>query len=162
MIRLFTPPFEQEGPNPGYIRSYGPGYRENGGQYTHGAIWLAMACLRQGLKAEGLELLLSLLPETHQSEIYGAEPFVLSADVYAASAEYGRGGWSWYTGSAGWFFRVVTEELLGIRLEQGKIQVKPDLPPALESYSAIWTEKDMPLEICVEKGVVRRPEAKNS
>ena len=124
LVRLLDPPFAGED-SPGYIRGYGPGFRENGGQYTHAAVWLAQALLRTGRRAEGQRLLLSLLPENHDIRRYGAEPFVLPADVCAAPGHEGEAGWTWYTGSAGWYFAAVTGDLLGLRLEGGKLYVEP-------------------------------------
>jgi cyclic beta-1,2-glucan synthetase len=92
LIKLFAPPFENCSRSPGYIESYGPGFRENGGQYTHGAVWLAIACLRRGMTETGCEILEALLPENHDLSSYMAEPFVLPADVYSAAGTRGRGG----------------------------------------------------------------------
>lgn len=112
MIRLFAPPFSGKGTkDPGYIRGYVPGVRENGGQYTHAAIWLAMAFLKTGERERCLDLLEMLLPETHDNTIYKAEPHVLAADVYGHPAHLGRGGWSHYTGAASWFYRVLLDAL---------------------------------------------------
>jgi cellobiose phosphorylase len=112
MIKLFAPPFSgRGGKDPGYIKGYVPGVRENGGQYTHAAIWLAMAFLRAGERERCLELLKMLLPETKNIEVYKAEPHVLAADVYAHPAHLGRGGWSHYTGAAAWFYRVLLDAL---------------------------------------------------
>ena len=127
LIKLFTPPFDGV-ETPGYIRSYLPGVRENGGQYTHGAVWLAAACLRCGETELGYRLLQMLLPETHREAEYQAEPYVLAADVYSNPAMAGRAGWSWYTGAAGWYLRTVTEELLGVHRKDGKLQIRPKLP----------------------------------
>ena len=138
LTALFTPPFTDEGPDPGYIQSYGPGFRENGGQYTHAAVWLAMACLRSGRRAEGLKLLLDLLPESHPADVYGAEPYVLSADVSTNPDHFGHAGWTWYTGSAGWYWRVVWEDLLGVQAEGGRLHIHPCSTPGLESYSFTW------------------------
>ena len=99
-----------------------------------------MACFRRGRPDAGYEILNLLLPENHRLQSYGGEPFVLAADVYAASGHEGEAGWTWYTGSAGWFFRAVTEELLGLRLQNGKLYVSPSLPAALEGYTADWTD----------------------
>ena len=140
LVKLFDPPYSPDEPYLGYISSYGEGFRENGGQYTHGAVWLAMACFRRGRPDAGYEILNLLLPENHRLQSYGGEPFVLAADVYAASGHEGEAGWTWYTGSAGWFFRAVTEELLGLRLQNGKLYVSPSLPAALEGYTADWTD----------------------
>lgn len=139
LARLFDPPFG-EAEEPGYIKSYGPGFRENGGQYTHGAIWLAMALIREGRADEGYELLRGLLPREDGS--YMAEPFVLAADVYSNPDRYGEAGWSWYTGAAGWWFRAVTGELLGIRLKNGKLTVDPRLPQHWNGFRALWTDPD--------------------
>ena len=104
-------------------------FRENGGQYTHGAIWLALALLSRGRRAEGLEVLLALLPK--ESPEYGAEPYVLAADVYTNPERYGQAGWSWYTGSAGWYLRAVLEGLFGLRMESGRLSL-PELPEGWE------------------------------
>ena len=139
LVKLFDPPYTQE--DVGYINSYGPGFRENGGQYTHGAIWLAMACLRRGRTREGWALLRALLPETRELSRYGGEPYVLAADVSAAPGREGLAGWTWYTGSAGWYFRAVTECLLGLRLRGGRLAIAPALPPELEPCTVLWTDR---------------------
>ena len=136
LVKLFAPPFTEEGRDPGYIRSCGPGFRENGGQYTHGAVWLASALLKEGSTDMGAAMLLDLLPAKHDTGIWGAEPYVLAADVSAEPDHYGQALWSWYTGSAGWFFRVVLEDLLGIRLENGRLTVSPRLPEGWDGYEA--------------------------
>ncbi len=136
LIRLFAPPFGPQERYPGYLASYGKGFRENGGQYTHGAIWLAMACLRRGRLQDGLRLLQMLLPENHDLRRYQAEPFVLAADVSAAEGCEGMAGWTWYTGSAGWYFRAVVQDLLGLRLQDGRLEIQP----RLTSYRARWTD----------------------
>ena len=136
-VRLFTPPYRAQKPDPGYLRSYGPGFRENGGQYTHGAIWLAMALLRTGHAAEGAELLRAVLPASFDPDRYEAEPYVLAADVYAGD-EQGRAGWSWYTGAAGWYLRVALEDLLGLKLRGGRLFIRPNLPPDWEGCSVQW------------------------
>ncbi len=105
-IRLFTPAFDEGARDPGYIKGYVPGVRENGGQYTHAAVWLAMGYALMGRRETALELLELLLPETHDGAEYKAEPYVLAADVYDNAEHRGRGGWSWYTGAAGWFYRI--------------------------------------------------------
>ena len=139
LVKLFTPPFEEGERDPGYIRACGPGFRENGGQYTHGAVWLASALLKEGFADLGAGMLLDLLPARHPHGQWGAEPYVLSADVSANPDHYGEALWSWYTGAAGWFFRVVLEDLLGIRLENGRLPVAPNLPSNWDGYAAeIW------------------------
>ena len=138
-VRLFTPPYRAQRPDPGYLRSYGPGFRENGGQYTHGAVWLAMAMLRTGHAAEGAQLLRAVLPDAFDPERYEAEPYVLSADVYAGD-EAGRAGWSWYTGAAGWYLRVTLEDLLGLRLRAGQLFIEPNLPPDWAQAAVRWRD----------------------
>lgn len=142
LIKLFDPPFEDEIHAPGYIESYGPGFRENGGQYTHGAVWLVMALLRQGRTDEALPLLEALLPADRNQARYAAEPYVLSADVYANPDCAGTAGWSWYTGSAGWLWRVVLEDLLGLRFQNGEWRFSPHLPSSWTSCTVTLREKN--------------------
>ena len=106
LVKLFTPPFTDAERSPGYISSYGPGVRENGGQYTHGAVWLALALAERGRREEAARILRMLLPTAHDPLRYEAEPFVLPADVSAAPGREERAGWTWYTGSAGWYLRA--------------------------------------------------------
>ena len=138
-VRLFTPPYRAQTPDPGYLRSYGPGFRENGGQYTHGAIWLAMALLRTGNADAGAEILQAVLPTAFDPARYEAEPYVLAADVYAGDAE-GCAGWSWYTGAAGWFLRVALEDLLGLRLREGRLYLEPHLPSDWHTCAVRWQD----------------------
>ena len=155
LVRLFDPPYTEGGGDPGYIVSYGEGFRENGGQYTHGAIWLAMACFRLGRCEDGWDILSMLLPARHDGARYEAEPFVLAADVYSAPGHEGEAGWSWYTGSAGWYFRAVYEEMLGLKLSGGKLTVQPHLPGALRECRAFWTDSaGVRHEICIRHGGV--------
>ena len=106
-MRLFDPPFTQESRgNPGYIKAYPPGTRENGGQYTHGAIWLAWGLYEAGLNEEADSIMAALCPTDRDTETYRAEPYALCADVYAAPAPAGQGGWSLYTGAAAWYYTV--------------------------------------------------------
>ena len=139
LVKLFDPPFYGCGRDPGYIQSYGPGFRENGGQYTHAAIWLAMACLRRGRSRDGYAILCDLIPETHNLKRYMAEPFVLPADIYACPEHMGEAGWTWYTGSSGWYFRVVCEELLGLKLWSGALYIRPALPDDFPECRIKWT-----------------------
>ena len=140
VVHLFVPPFENDARQPGYITGYGPGFRENGGQYTHGAVWLAMALLLRGDTDAGYAVLHALLPGARDWENYGAEPYVLSADVYTAPGHEGRAGWSWYTGSAGWFFRVALRELLGLKMVDGRMHFAPRLPSAWNGFSVEYTD----------------------
>ena len=139
LVQLLDPPFDQRGPNPGYIAGYVPGVRENGGQYTHGAIWATMAFAALGERERAWALLEMINPVRHGSSAdgvarYKVEPYVMAADVYSVAPHTGRGGWSWYTGSAGWMYRLVVESLLGLRLvtsaSGARLVVSPCLPAA--------------------------------
>jgi cyclic beta-1,2-glucan synthetase len=133
LILLFTPPFARTAHDPGYIKRYPPGVRENGGQYTHAAIWVAMAFARQGDGDRAAALLRLLNPVEHAHTIedverYKVEPYVVAADVYALAGQVGRGGWTWYTGSSGWMYRVWLEEVLGFTLRGEQLTIDPVLP----------------------------------
>lgn len=136
IVKLFDPPYSPDEPYRGYIVSYGEGFRENGGQYTHAGVWLASACFKRGLKTEGKALMLALLPENHEAAKYEAEPFVLPADVYSSKAHEGEAGWTWYTGSAGWYYKVAAEDMLGLKLNHGRMDFNPALLPSELSFSA--------------------------
>ncbi len=151
LVKLFAPAFGQGNARPGYIRGYLPGIRENGGQYTHAAAWLALACFRLGWTAEGLELLHSLLPASHPTERYKAEPYVLAGDVYAHPQQLGRGGWSWYTGSAGWYYQAAFQGLLGMTVKNGALQIAPRLPEGWPGWSACWKRGEGVLHITVRR-----------
>ncbi|MBQ8216475.1 MAG: hypothetical protein IJZ91_00790 [Oscillospiraceae bacterium] len=140
IVRLFDPPYTADERYAGYIAGYGEGFRENGGQYSHGAIWLAMAAFRLGRHEDAWEILSMLLPQNHDLNRYAAEPFVLAADVYSAKGREGEAGWTWYTGSAGWYFRAVYEEMLGLKLKEGRLSVSPRLPAAFEKCTVHWTD----------------------
>ena len=140
IVKLFEPPFAGR-ERPGYITSYGPGFRENGGQYTHAALWLALALLRRNRRDEAWEILSALLPAGKDTAVYQAEPYVLAADVSGAAGHEGEAGWSWYTGAAGWMLRIIAEELLGLRLRGGKLTLQPRLPSALCPCTVRWKGK---------------------
>jgi cyclic beta-1,2-glucan synthetase len=138
LIQLLDPPFDKSELNPGYIRGYVPGVRENGGQYTHAAIWAAMALAELRDSARAWELFAMINPINHAKSLeaiatYKVEPYVMAADVYAVSPHVGRGGWTWYTGSAGWMYRLILESLLGLRREGDRLSFEPCLP-------GDWTE----------------------
>jgi cellobiose phosphorylase len=133
LIKLFDPPFDKGELQPGYIKGYVPGIRENGGQYTHAATWVVLATALQGRGDRALELWNLLNPVRHATtpaevEHYKVEPYVVCADIYGAPPHTGRGGWTWYTGSAGWLYRVALEAILGIRLVGNTFQVDPCVP----------------------------------
>ena len=139
LIQLLDPPFDKSALNPGYIKGYVPGVRENGGQYTHGAIWTVMAFAAVGDTERAWELFNMINPVTHGStpkeiSTYRVEPYVVAADVYGVAPHTGRGGWTWYTGSAGWMYRLITESLLGLHLEVDKLYFTPRPPRAWPSF----------------------------
>jgi len=136
---LFAPPFDTTPLDPGYIKGYPPGIRENGGQYTHAALWsvMALAMLREGDKAARLFSFLNPINHARsRADVlrYKVEPYVVAADVYAASGHRGRGGWTWYTGSAGWMQRVGVEYILGIRKEGALLTIDPCVPRSWTDY----------------------------
>lgn len=139
IIQLLDPPFDKSTMNPGYIKGYVPGVRENGGQYTHAAIWAAMAFAQLGDSERAWDLFNIINPVNHGNSaaavaIYKAEPYVVAADVYAIAPHTGRGGWSWYTGSAGWLYRLMIESLLGITRQGNELHIKPCLPKNWPGY----------------------------
>lgn len=139
VVRLFDPPITRRTPETGYVRSYGAGLRENGGQYTHGALWLAMALLRTGRTDEGAQILRAVLPAAHDPAHYEGEPYVLAADV-AAGDNAGVAGWTWYTGAAGWYLRITAEELLGLHLRGGVLYPEPRLPAGWPECAVRWRD----------------------
>jgi len=133
LIQVLDPPFDNSSLNPGYIKGYVPGVRENGGQYTHAAIWAIMAFAKLGENQRAWELFTMINPVNHarnpeEMNIYKVEPYVTAADVYATAPHSGRGGWTWYTGSASWMYRLIVESLLGLQLEVNKLRFTPCLP----------------------------------
>jgi cellobiose phosphorylase len=140
LIQLLDPPFDRSPLDPGYIRGYVPGVRENGGQYTHAAVWATMAFAALGDVEKAWELLDLINPVNHattpqEMQTYAAEPYVLAGDVYAVAPHTGRGGWSWYTGSAGWMYRLIVESLLGVRREASRLYLEPRLRAAWPGYA---------------------------
>jgi len=139
LIQLLNPPFDKSDMNPGYIKGYVPGVRENGGQYTHAAIWLVMAFAALDDKQRTWELLSMINPLNHaksseQAGIYKVEPYVMAADVYAGAKNTGRGGWTWYTGSAGWMYQLILESFLGFRREGEHLYIEPCIPSEWQSF----------------------------
>jgi cyclic beta-1,2-glucan synthetase len=157
LVQLLAPPFDQSNLNPGYIRGYVPGVRENGGQYTHGAIWTVMAFAALGDAARAWELLAMINPVNHgrsQAEVatYKAEPYVVAADVYGVAPHTGRGGWTWYTGSAGWMYRLILESLLGFRLEVDKLYFTPCLPADWKEFKLHYRYRETVYHIEMVQG----------
>lgn len=139
LIQLFNPPFDKSDLNPGYIKGYVPGVRENGGQYTHAAIWLAMAFAAVGDRKRTWELMQIINPLNRSNSeekivIYKTEPYVIAADVYAEPKHKGRGGWTWYTGSAGWMYQFIIGSLLGIKKQGDHLQFAPCLPEEWKNF----------------------------
>ncbi|MGB7971675.1 MAG: glucoamylase family protein [Candidatus Deferrimicrobiaceae bacterium] len=154
LVRLLEPPFDKSDLNPGYIKGYVPGVRDNGGQYTHAAIWAAMAFAALGDNRRAWELFAMINPVNHARSpegvaTYKVEPYVVAADVYALSPHEGRGGWTWYTGSAGWMYRLIVESLLGLRLEVDRLRFAPCLPADWKEFKVYYRYRETVYEIVV-------------
>ncbi|MDQ2962044.1 MAG: cyclic beta 1-2 glucan synthetase [Pseudomonadota bacterium] len=154
LIQLLDPPFDRSDLDPGYIRGYVPGVRENGGQYTHGAIWTAMAFAALGDSARAWELMGMINPVNHARTAEGAatymvEPYVVAADVYALAPHTGRGGWTWYTGSAGWMYRLIVESLLGLRLQGDRLYFAPCFPAKWKEFKLRYRYRQTHYHIAV-------------
>ena len=148
IIALLSPPFEDTELDPGYIKSYVPGVRENGGQYTHAAIWVikAFALLGEGDKAYNLFKMIN--PINHTKSLiecakYKVEPYVVAADVYTNPSHLGRGGWTWYTGSSGWMYRVALENILGFKIIGDEIHINPCIPKDWDGFSIKYNGKEI-------------------
>jgi cellobiose phosphorylase len=143
LILLFTPPLDKTAHDPGYVKGYVPGIRENGGQYTHAALWTIWAMTEMGdgeLAGRLFELINPIYradtPE--KMEHYKVEPYVISADVYGVPPHTGRGGWTWYTGSSGWMYRLGVEAILGLRRQGEKLRLDPCIPPQWDGYELTY------------------------
>jgi cyclic beta-1,2-glucan synthetase len=155
LVLLFDPPFDRTDPSPGYVRGYPPGVRENGGQYTHAAMWLAIALARRGDGTRAAEVLRILNPIESAREAesvwrYGVEPYVLAADVYRAPGWVGHGGWSWYTGSAAWMYRAWVEEVLGLKVRGQSMRIDPVIPAWWDGFRLTYRHVEAVYEIQVE------------
>ncbi len=142
IVRLFTPAFDKTDKEPGYIKSYPPGVRENGGQYTHAATWFVIALGELGRADEAWRCFRKLNPVEHaldeaSAERYRVEPYVVAADIYSGPDKGGRGGWTWYTGSAGWLYRAAVEGILGLRKEGDRLVIAPALPSEWDGFTAV-------------------------
>jgi cyclic beta-1,2-glucan glucanotransferase len=158
IIQLLEPAFDKSALNPGYIKGYVPGVRENGGQYTHAAVWMIMAFAKLGDTKRVWELLNMINPLNHAKTAegiadYKVEPYVLAADVYSCTPHAGRGGWTWYTGSAGWLYRLITESFLGLQQEGNILKVVPCIPEEWESYKIHYRYKNTLYHIMVTKQI---------
>jgi cellobiose phosphorylase len=160
LIQLLDPPFDQSSLDPGYIKGYVPGVRENGGQYTHAALWAVMAFAQLGDRTRAWELFDLINPINHArspSDVatYKVEPYVIAADVYAVSPHVGRGGWTWYTGSAGWMYRLIVESLLGLRREGETLRIEPCLPADWDGFKLSYRYRETRYQIVVTQGSER-------
>jgi cellobiose phosphorylase len=156
LIQLLAPPFDKSDLEPGYIKGYVPGVRENGGQYTHAAIWTTMAFAMMGDRERAWELLAMINPINHGStpgkiERYKVEPYVMCADLYGAPPHTSRGGWTWYTGAAGWMYRLTVETLLGLQLEVDHLRIVPRIPAHWESYKIHYRYRETFYHITVKR-----------
>ena len=152
---LFTPPFDKTAHDPGYIKGYPPGLRENGGQYTHAAQWSVMAFAALGEGGRAVELFSMLNPINHartRTDVhrYKVEPYVLAADIYSVAPHVGRGGWTWYTGSAGWMQRAGIESILGLRLAGDVLHLDPCIPKHWDGFEITLRHGASRYEIRVE------------
>ena len=157
LIQLLDPPFDRSDLNPGYIKGYVPGVRENGGQYTHSAIWTVMAFAAIGNTERAWELFNMINPINHGStpegiSTYRVEPYVVAADVYGVAPHLGRGGWTWYTGSSGWMYRLITESLLGLQLDGDKLRFTPRPPKSWPAYTIHYRFHETTYHITVKNG----------
>jgi cyclic beta-1,2-glucan synthetase len=157
LIQLFDPPFDKSDQNPGYIKGYTPGVRENGGQYTHAAIWTAMAFaeLKDAKRAWEISAMLNPVSHAQTPEAmrrYRVEPYVVAADVYGAPPHVGRGGWTWYTGSSAWMYRLITESLLGLHLEVDHLRFTPCLPGDWLSFTLHYRHRETTYHITIHNG----------
>jgi cellobiose phosphorylase len=155
LIQLFAPPFDTGTLQPGYIKGYVPGIRENGGQYTHAATWVVLATALQGRGDRALELWNLINPVYHATtpaEVthYKVEPYVVCGDVYGAPPHTGRGGWTWYTGSAGWLYRVALEAILGLRAAGDTLHIEPCVPAGWQGYEITYRHRSATYRIRVE------------
>jgi cellobiose phosphorylase len=152
IIQLLEPPFNTSDLEPGYIKGYVPGVRENGGQYSHAAIWMIMAFAKLGDREKTEQLIQMINPIHHartpeEVATYKVEPYVMAADVYGVMPHTGRGGWTWYTGSAGWMYQLILESFLGLKREGDMLYFKPCVPTEWKSFSATYRYRETVYEI---------------
>jgi cyclic beta-1,2-glucan synthetase len=156
LAMLFTPPFDHSEPHPGYIMGYPPGVRENGGQYTHGSLWLAAALARMGEGDTAVQLLKLMSPvesarDPKAVDKYRGEPYVVAADISTAPGRLGRAGWTWYTGSAGWMYRIWIEEVLGFQLRGDRLTIAPAIPEDWPGFEITYRHRSATYEIAVRR-----------
>jgi cyclic beta-1,2-glucan synthetase len=156
LIQLLAPPFDKSKMEPGYIKGYVPGVRENGGQYTHAAIWAAMAFAALRDNQRLWDLLSIINPINHarspeEADIYKVEPYVVASDVYALFPHVGRGGWTWFTGSAAWLYRLILESLLGMSINMDKLTFKPCMPAEWKEFKISYLFQETTYRITVRQ-----------
>jgi cellobiose phosphorylase len=164
LVKLLDPPFDRSTLEPGYIKGYLPGVRENGGQYTHAAVWATMAFAHMGEVEKAWELYRMLSPINHAAdstgvETYKVEPYVVPADIYSIPPHTGRGGWTWYTGASGWMYRLVVETLLGLHLEGEQLHLLPRVPDDWPSYTVHYRFRETTYRITLTR---RQPNAREA
>ena len=155
IIKLLDPPFEKSKLEPGYIKAYLPGVRENGGQYTHSSVWVIIAEAMLGFGDKALELYRMINPIEHArtkeaSNKYKVEPYVIPADVYGIGNLAGRGGWTWYTGSASWYYKAGIEDLLGLKIEKGYLKIEPCIPKDWKEYQIKYQYQESFYHIAIQ------------
>ena len=157
LLHLLSPPFDKSANNPGYIQAYPPGVRENGGQYNHAAVWALMAQAQTGDVQGAWDSFRAISP-AHRSQhptrgpLYEIEPYVTAGDIYGAAPYTGRGGWSWYSGSAAWLYRAALESLLGLKIRQGELSLKPCVPADWPSFEIVWKPDGKSVTIRWQRG----------
>jgi cyclic beta-1,2-glucan synthetase len=156
LVLLFTPPFDRTPFDPGYIKGYLPGIRENGGQYTHAAAWLIQALAQLGRQNEALaifDLVNPIRKAASEAQVasYQTEPYAVAADIYSAASHVGRGGWTWYTGSASWLYRVALESLLGLELKGSHLRLYPRLPTDWPGFELTYRYRQTTLRFIVTR-----------
>jgi cellobiose phosphorylase len=155
LVMLLDPPFDGDSLDPGYLQGYLPGVRENGGQYTHAATWVVQAATRLGQGERAHKLMQILNPVLHAQdpsgvECYKVEPYVVAGDVYSHAPHMGRGGWTWYTGSAGWFYRVIVESILGLERVGDRLQFRPCVPRDWSHFEITYRNRSTTYSIKIE------------
>ncbi|MDF2567134.1 MAG: carbohydrate binding protein, partial [Oscillospiraceae bacterium] len=165
IIKLFTPSYDTSEQNPGYVKAYPAGVRENGGQYTHASVWFAMAMLELGETEKGYELIKMLNPAKRYENVdlgknYLLEPYYMAADIYTNPSAYARGGWSLYTGAAGWYYRAILESLLGIKIKDGKVYIKPNIPKEWDNFEVVMNYSDTLIKVYADKNKSDSSESK--
>lgn len=155
LVLLLTPPFDKAPLDPGYIKGYPPGVRENGGQYTHGSLWVPLAFAMRGEGSQAIDLLKMMHPIAHSSNQdemlhFKVEPYVLAADIYALPGQIGRGGWTWYTGSSAWMYRILLEEIFGFKLRGERLIIQPVLPKEWDKISLHYQHHTSRYDILIE------------